>query len=51
MRTKQEMAKYARAYVPELASQFRENELILRLDMKGVAINYQVSIKGCYVFF
>jgi hypothetical protein len=30
-----------RAHVPELASQFRENELILRLDMKGVAINYQ----------
>ncbi len=30
-----------RAYVPELASQFREGELILRLEMKGVAINYQ----------
>jgi len=31
-------AKYSRSYVPELASQFREEEMIMRIKLNGAGI-------------
>lgn len=39
----EEEAKYSRAYVTELASQFREEEFIARVQLKGSGIQFQVG--------
>ena len=39
----EEEAKYSRAYVTELASQFREEEFISRVQLKGSGIQFQVG--------
>ena len=39
----EEEAKYSRAYVTELASQFREEEFITRIQLKGSGIQFQVG--------
>jgi hypothetical protein len=36
-------ARYSRAYVTELASQFREEEFISRIQLKGSGIQFQVG--------
>lgn len=36
-------AKYSRAYITELAAQFREEEFILRIQLKGYGVQFQVG--------
>ena len=36
-------AKYSRAYITELAAQFREAEFILRIQLKGYGVQFQVG--------
>jgi hypothetical protein len=39
----EEELKYSRTYVTELASQFREEEFILRIQLKGSGVQFQVG--------
>ena len=41
--TTEEEARYSRTYVTELASQFREEEFILRIKLKGSGVQFQVG--------
>lgn len=41
--TTEEEAKYSRAYITELAAQFREEEFILRIQLKGYGVQFQVG--------
>ena len=41
--TTEEEARYSRAYVTELASQYREEEFISRIQLKGSGIQFQVG--------
>lgn len=36
-------ARYSRAYITELAAQFREEEFILRIQLKGYGVQFQVG--------
>ena len=43
MNTTEEEARYSRAYVTELASQYREEEFITRIQLKGSGVQFQVG--------
>ena len=41
--SEEEELKYSRSYVSELASQFREQEMIVGVNLKGAGIHFQVG--------
>jgi hypothetical protein len=41
--TEEEELKYSQSYVSELASQFREQEMIVGVQLKGAGIHFQVG--------
>ena len=43
IKTEEDESRYSRAYVSELASQFREEEMIVGVNLKGAGIHFQVG--------
>jgi hypothetical protein len=42
--TDEDESTYSRAYVSELATQFREEEMIVAVNLKGAGIHFQVDL-------
>ncbi len=48
IKTEEDESRYSRAYVSELASQFREEEMIVGVNLKGAGIHFQVLISPTF---
>jgi len=48
IKTEEDESRYSRAYVSELASQFREEEMIVGVNLKGAGIHFQVIISPTF---